>query len=91
MATLENTLHTRPRIGYALGGGAVRGAAHLGFLSVFEEAGIRPDLIAGTSAGAIVGAGYAAGVSVQDMSRMIASARWREVIKHRMALEDWTL
>lgn len=70
---------SRPRIGYALGGGAVRGAAHLGFLSVFEEAGIRPDVIAGTSAGSAVGAGYASGLSTDDMSRAIKATTWREV------------
>jgi len=69
----------RPRIGYALGGGAVRGAAHLGFLAVFEQAGIRPDVIAGTSAGAVVGAGYAAGIPVDRMIEMAKSATWREV------------
>lgn len=69
----------RPKIGYALSGGAVRGAAHLGFLSVFEEAGIRPDVIAGTSAGAIVGAGYAAGVPVERMSQMARACTWRDV------------
>lgn len=55
----------RPRIGYALSGGVVHGAAHLGFLAAFQDAGIRPDAIAGTSAGVIIGAGYAAGVSVE--------------------------
>ena len=70
---------SRPMIGYALSGGAVRGAAHLGFLSVFEEAGIRPDVMAGTSAGAVVGAGYAAGVPVDVMSGMVKQARWRDI------------
>jgi NTE family protein len=70
---------SRPRIGFALSGGAVRGAAHLGFLSVFEAAGIRPDVIAGTSAGAVVGAGYAAGVPVDVMSQMAMRARWRDI------------
>lgn len=70
---------SRPRIGYALSGGAVRGAAHLGFLSVFEEAGIRPDAIAGASAGAVVGAGYAAGVPVDAMSETVRQTRWRDI------------
>ncbi len=57
----------------------MRGAAHLGFLSVFEEAGIRPDVIAGTSAGAVVGAGYAAGVPVERLSEMAKGCTWRAV------------
>ncbi len=47
------------KIGLALGGGGVRGLSHLGVLKVLEEAGVRIDLIAGVSMGAIVGGGYA--------------------------------
>jgi hypothetical protein len=50
-----------PRIGLALGGGAARGFAHIGVIQVLEEAGIRPDLVVGTSAGSLVAALYAAG------------------------------
>jgi NTE family protein len=50
-----------PRIGLALGGGAARGFAHIGVIEVLEEAGIRPDLVVGTSAGSLVAALYAAG------------------------------
>jgi NTE family protein len=70
---------SRPTIGYALSGGAVRGAAHLGFLSVFEQAGIHPDAIAGTSAGAVVGAAYAAGMPVELIAEKARQAHWREI------------
>jgi NTE family protein len=50
-----------PRIGLALGGGSARGWAHIGVIEALEEAGIRPDLVCGTSVGALVGAAYAAG------------------------------
>lgn len=46
----------KPRIGLALGGGAARGWAHLGVIRALAEQGIRPDIVAGTSVGAIVGA-----------------------------------
>lgn len=49
------------RIGLALGGGAARGWAHIGVLRALERAGIKPDIIAGTSIGAVVGGCYAAG------------------------------
>ncbi|MBV8964460.1 MAG: patatin-like phospholipase family protein [Hyphomicrobiales bacterium] len=49
------------RLGLALGGGAARGWAHIGVLQALDEAGIRPDIIAGTSIGAVVGGCYAAG------------------------------
>ncbi len=51
----------KPRIGLALGGGAARGWAHVGVIRALESAGIRPDLVCGTSVGAMVGAAYAAG------------------------------
>lgn len=50
-----------PRIGLALGSGSARGWAHIGVIRVLERAGIRPDLVCGTSVGALVGAAYAAG------------------------------
>lgn len=53
----------RPTIGLALGGGGARGLAHILMLEVFDELGIRPAVIAGTSIGAIFGAAYAAGLS----------------------------
>lgn len=49
------------KIGLALGGGAARGWAHIGVLRVLSEAGIRPDIIAGTSMGAVIGGCYVAG------------------------------
>ena len=51
----------RPLIGLALGSGSARGWAHIGVLRTLIEAGIRPDVVAGASVGAIVGAAYAAG------------------------------
>jgi len=61
----------KPKIlGLALGGGAVRGAAHIGALQVLEREGIVPNIIVGTSVGAAVGAAYAAGVSTTEISRL---------------------
>src|SRR4029079_13369892 len=51
----------RPKIGIALGGGAARGWAHIGVLKTLLEAGIEPDIVAGTSMGAVAGACYVAG------------------------------
>lgn len=49
------------KLGLALGGGAARGWAHIGVLRALDRAGIRPDIIAGTSIGAVAGSCYAAG------------------------------
>ncbi len=62
-------MNLRPKIGLALGGGGARGAAHLGVLKHFESIGLRPDCIAGTSAGAVVAALYAFGVSLEQIDR----------------------
>jgi NTE family protein len=51
----------RPLVGLALGSGSARGWAHVGVIRALEQAGIRPDLVCGTSIGALVGAAYAAG------------------------------
>ena len=51
---------TRPTIGLALGGGAARGFAHIGVMRTLLEHGIVPDVIVGTSIGAVVGGCYAA-------------------------------
>jgi NTE family protein len=67
------------RLGLALGGGAVRGAAHVGVLSVLEREGIRPDVVAGVSAGAIVGAGIAAGLSSAEMLEAFRHASWLQI------------
>ena len=51
----------RPRIGLALGGGAARGWAHIGVIRALERAGYAPEIVVGTSIGAVVGGCYAAG------------------------------
>ncbi|MCM5680395.1 patatin-like phospholipase family protein [Schlegelella sp. S2-27] len=59
-----------PRIGLALGGGAARGFAHIGVLQVLEENGIKPDFVAGTSAGSLVAALYASGKDGRELARL---------------------
>ena len=62
-----------PRIGLALGGGAARGFAHIGVIQVLEEAGIKPDLVVGTSAGSLVAALYAAGRNGVELATLAQS------------------
>jgi NTE family protein len=69
------------KIGFALGGGAARGMFHIGVLSVLEEYGIVPDIIAGTSMGAIIGALYASGMKTADLKKIANGINWREVIR----------
>ena len=56
---------TRPSIGLALGGGAARGFAHIGVMRTLFAHGIVPDVIVGTSIGAVVGGCYAANNSIR--------------------------
>lgn len=55
------------RIGLALGGGSARGLAHILMLEAFDELGIRPCVVAGTSIGSIIGAMYASGMSAAEI------------------------
>jgi NTE family protein len=71
-----------PSIGVALGGGFARGIAHIGVLKVLEEEGIAIECIAGTSVGALIGAAYCSGLSVDELIevaykvRFTSFARW---------------
>ena len=61
-----------PRVALVLSGGAARAFAHIGVLRVLEREGLRPDLVVGTSAGAMVGAYYAAGRPVAEIEVLAA-------------------
>lgn len=63
------------KIGLALGSGGARGVAHLGVIKALEEEGIRPDYITGCSMGAVVGAGYANGLTVDDMYEIVVKLK----------------
>ncbi|MCX7324810.1 MAG: patatin-like phospholipase family protein [Hyphomicrobiales bacterium] len=67
----------KPRLGLALGGGAARGWAHIGVLKTLRKAGLEPDIIAGTSIGALVGGVYAAGrlQDLEDWARSLTKRR----------------
>jgi NTE family protein len=68
---------TSPRIGLALGGGGARGLAHIAMIEVFDELGLKPAVIVGTSMGALIGAAYASGLEARAIrdhaERVLAS------------------
>jgi NTE family protein len=76
----------KPRIGLALGSGSSRGWAHIGAIRALEERGIKPDLICGTSIGALVGAVYASG-QLDQFEEWVSGLAWRQVVR----LMDLTL
>jgi len=78
----EETAETPPseeKLVLVLSGGGARGAAHVGVLKALEEMQIAPDLIVGTSMGAIVGGLYAAGWSPDEMDELLANLDWNQV------------
>lgn len=74
----------QPKIGLVLGGGAARGFAHVGVIKALEAQGVKPDLIVGTSAGAVVGALYAAGNNGFALQKLAMQMQESEV-------SDWSL
>lgn len=81
MNWFERLFIRKPKIGIALSGGATLGAAHIGVLQVLEREGIRPDFVAGTSAGALVGAVYCAGVPLDELADLFINMKWPTLIK----------
>jgi len=73
------TLASR-RIGLALGGGGPRGIAHISVLRVLNEAGIKPSMVAGTSVGSLVGAGIAAGKTIEELTKMARAIFWPKLL-----------
>jgi NTE family protein len=73
----------RPIVALALGGGGLRGYAHIGVLRALEEAGVKPDIIVGTSAGSLVGAAYASGMTPDEIRAAALDVKVSSLI-------DWT-
>jgi NTE family protein len=72
------TAETRqlPSIGIALGGGFARGMAHIGVLKVLEQEGIPVRVVTGTSVGALIGAAYCSGLSIEELEKVAHSCRF---------------
>lgn len=75
------------RIGLVLGGGGARGAAHVGVLKVLEAQGIVPDVVVGTSMGAIVGGLYASGYRAADIERILGEIDWAAALRDQPGRE----
>lgn len=80
-----NFFFKRKKIGLALGGGNVKGLAHIGVLKVMERHNIPIHCITGTSAGAIVAALYASGLSVERIEEIIMGLEWTKVLFPRIS------
>lgn len=77
----NGTTGKRPRIGIALGGGAARGWAHLGILRWLREHDLEPDIVSGTSIGALVGAAAAAG-NLDEFEDWARKLTWQDIVSY---------
>jgi NTE family protein len=73
-------IRRRPKIGLALGSGSARGWAHIGAIRALEERGVRPDMICGSSVGALVGAAYASG-QLDKLEEWVTGLAWTTVVR----------
>lgn len=81
---ITTTEFSAPVVGLALGGGGLRGFAHIGVLQAFEEAGVNVEVVAGTSVGAIIGAAYSSGRTVEEIKCLAETL-------NVSSLTDWRL
>lgn len=76
----------KPKIGIAFGGGGARGFTHIGAIKAFEEFGLKFDFVAGTSAGSVVGAAYAAGKSFDEIYEIAKTIKTKDIRTSRIPL-----
>ena len=81
---MRHVMEKGKKIGISLSGGGARGIAHIGVLKALEEHGVYPDVIVGCSAGSIVGALYAAGMSTDTMLEFIKDSRIWKLVSLRL-------
>lgn len=77
----ESNVNKKYPIGYALGGGGAKGFAHLGAFKVLESYGVKPDIIAGTSAGALAGVLYADGYAPDEIADFFRGHKFMDFAK----------
>ncbi len=83
---MNNQLHRpRPQIGIALGAGVARGWAHIGVLRVLSDAGVVPDIVSGTSIGALVAGCHTAGKlePLEEFARSLTRRRYLGLVDFR--------
>jgi len=83
------------KIGLTLGGGGVRGLAHVPVLEALDDLGVKPDIISGASVGAIIGALYASGMSGREIREhinrylILKDDTWRDIVAKKSDLLKW--
>ncbi|MEN8180324.1 MAG: patatin-like phospholipase RssA [Pseudomonadota bacterium] len=77
----DNSSDSKIRIGLALGSGSARGWAHIGVIRALSEMGIEPEIVAGSSIGAFVGAAYASD-QLDNLEKWVHSLSWKEILEY---------
>jgi NTE family protein len=77
----------RPKIGLTLSGGGAKGLSHIGILKAIDSAGLKIDMVTGTSMGSIMGALYAVGYSGKDIEAIARSIDWGKMFSNRPPLD----
>lgn len=83
---LDNVIEkgNRPKVGLVLSGGGAKGLAHIGAIRAIEKAGIKIDMVCGTSMGALVGALYATGYSPDQIEAMLIDLNWKQLLSESL-------
>lgn len=81
----------RLKVGLALSGGGARGAAHIGVLRELERQRIPIDFISGTSMGAVIGAMYASGISIDEIEKVLRETDWNTIFKDKPSRKQTTI
>lgn len=85
--SMKNNAKNRKRVGLALGSGGARGFCHIGVLRVLKENNIPIDCISGCSMGAMVGACYCAGISLEKMESIVSKLTQRKILDFDISMK----
>src|SRR5215510_6114145 len=90
-ATIVPVKSERPLIGLALGGGGARGFAHVGVIKALEAAGVVPDIVTGSSSGAVIAALYAAGHTGSELESIALALERGDIVDIALFGRGWVL
>jgi len=88
-AAIERLRAGRPLVALALGGGGARGFAHIGVIKALEEAGFVPDIVTGSSSGAVVAALYASGRPARELEEIALALARDELVDYTLFGNGW--
>ncbi|HSE01174.1 MAG TPA: patatin-like phospholipase family protein [Burkholderiales bacterium] len=88
-AAIEPLRSERPLVALALGGGGARGFAHIGVIQALEEAGFVPDIVTGSSSGAVVAALYASGRPARELKQIALALERDELVDYTLFGNGW--